>query len=216
MKMKLSIIGAALGGSMLLVGAAQATVIVDTIQGDSFGASGGYYALENQTNPWMGQMSVSDQVQFTSPMNGEINNVTAFIGGQGNITLGIVRDNNGSPSASFIDSVKVSLGNGPVVLTGLDWSISNGGTYWLSAVPSSDTNGHWYMSSSWGPVAQLQSFMGQSRLWQGGSELPEFSISATSAVSSVPETSTWAMMLSGFAGLGFVGYRRHKMASVSA
>jgi hypothetical protein len=31
---------------------------------------------------------------------------------------------------------------------------------------------------------------------------------ATISVSSVPEVSTWAMMLLGFAGLGFMGYRR--------
>jgi hypothetical protein len=36
------------------------------------------------------------------------------------------------------------------------------------------------------------------------------------SVTSVPEVSTWAMMLAGFAGLGFVGYRRNKPASVSA
>jgi hypothetical protein len=36
------------------------------------------------------------------------------------------------------------------------------------------------------------------------------------AVSGVPETSTWVMMLSGFAGLAFVAYRRSKLASVRA
>jgi hypothetical protein len=35
-------------------------------------------------------------------------------------------------------------------------------------------------------------------------------------VSSVPETSTWVMMLAGFAALGFVGYRKAKSASVAA
>jgi hypothetical protein len=30
--------------------------------------------------------------------------------------------------------------------------------------------------------------------------------------SAVPEASTWVMMLAGFAGLGFVGYRRSKAA----
>ncbi len=34
--------------------------------------------------------------------------------------------------------------------------------------------------------------------------------------SAVPEASTWAMMLAGFAGLGFVGYRRNKAASFAA
>jgi probable HAF family extracellular repeat protein len=33
-----------------------------------------------------------------------------------------------------------------------------------------------------------------------------------SYVSYVPESSTWAMMLLGFAGLGFVGYRRSRKA----
>lgn len=32
----------------------------------------------------------------------------------------------------------------------------------------------------------------------------------------VPETSTWVMMLAGFAGLGYVGYRRNRMAAVAA
>jgi hypothetical protein len=35
-------------------------------------------------------------------------------------------------------------------------------------------------------------------------------------VSGVPEVSTWAMMLAGFAGLGFVGYRRNKSVSAAA
>ena len=34
----------------------------------------------------------------------------------------------------------------------------------------------------------------------------------TITVTAVPETSTWLMMLAGFAGLGFVGYRRNKHA----
>jgi hypothetical protein len=33
--------------------------------------------------------------------------------------------------------------------------------------------------------------------------------------SSVPEPSTWAMMLLGFAGLGFVGYRRTKKVAAA-
>ena len=33
-------------------------------------------------------------------------------------------------------------------------------------------------------------------------------VSVTGSGSTIPEPSTWAMMLIGFAGLGFVGYRR--------
>ena len=35
-------------------------------------------------------------------------------------------------------------------------------------------------------------------------------------ITAVPEVSTWAMMLSGFASLGFVGFRRNNRARVSA
>jgi hypothetical protein len=34
--------------------------------------------------------------------------------------------------------------------------------------------------------------------------------------SPVPEPSTWAMMLLGFAGMGFVGYRARQAATASA
>jgi hypothetical protein len=32
----------------------------------------------------------------------------------------------------------------------------------------------------------------------------------------IPEPSTWAMMLTGFAGLGFVGYRKAKRKGIAA
>lgn len=36
----------------------------------------------------------------------------------------------------------------------------------------------------------------------------DFSVVATEQIAAVPETSTWAMMLLGFAGIGFITYRR--------
>jgi len=42
-------------------------------------------------------------------------------------------------------------------------------------------------------------------------------VTTTGAVSTIPEASTWAMMLLGFAGLGFVGYRqRQKLAGAAS
>ena len=37
-----------------------------------------------------------------------------------------------------------------------------------------------------------------------------------SAVAAVPEPSTWAMMILGFAGVGFMAYRRRKSAAIAA
>ncbi|MGC1559082.1 MAG: PEP-CTERM sorting domain-containing protein, partial [Bradyrhizobium sp.] len=41
-----------------------------------------------------------------------------------------------------------------------------------------------------------------------------FEVVLTPTVVSVPESSTWAMMLLGFAGLGFVGYRTKSRVDV--
>jgi hypothetical protein len=41
-------------------------------------------------------------------------------------------------------------------------------------------------------------------------------VTATAAVTAVPEPSTWAMMLLGFAGVGFMAYRRRTTAVVAA
>jgi hypothetical protein len=39
---------------------------------------------------------------------------------------------------------------------------------------------------------------------------------AYSPAQAVPEPSTWVMMLAGFAGLGFLGYRRNRAPSLNA
>jgi outer membrane lipase/esterase len=39
---------------------------------------------------------------------------------------------------------------------------------------------------------------------------------ALDALNAVPEASTWAMMLVGFAGLGFAGYRRSRQRAITA
>jgi PEP-CTERM motif len=46
-----------------------------------------------------------------------------------------------------------------------------------------------------------------------GDPISEITVSATVTSSPVPEPSTWAMMLLGFMGLGFLGYRRSSILS---
>ena len=43
-----------------------------------------------------------------------------------------------------------------------------------------------------------------------------FNYAAAGAVSAVPEPSTWAMMLLGFAGIGFMAYRRKSKPALMA
>jgi hypothetical protein len=43
---------------------------------------------------------------------------------------------------------------------------------------------------------------------------PNFSITNSSVVEAVPEPATWVMMLMGFAGLGFAGYRKAKYRTI--
>jgi hypothetical protein len=50
------------------------------------------------------------------------------------------------------------------------------------------------------------------RLGVGGDERVEFAELQISTVAGVPEPATWAVMGLGFAGLGFLGYRRNKTA----
>jgi hypothetical protein len=45
---------------------------------------------------------------------------------------------------------------------------------------------------------------------QGTGNPSGLNVEFTSASSGVPEPSTWAMMVLGFAGLGFAGYRKAK------
>jgi hypothetical protein len=58
--------------------------------------------------------------------------------------------------------------------------------------------------------------------WKGSStvhyqsQIVVDNLTVNQSVNAVPETSTWAMMLAGFAGLGVLGWRRNKAATFAA
>jgi hypothetical protein len=96
---------------------------------------------------------------------------------------------------------------------------ADGNFFWLSA-PKPITGGT-------GPfVGDLQTWTRDERLdpdWLrvgadivGGDLAPAFNASFSLEGSVVPEPSTWAMMLIGFAGLGFAGYRHTRRASAAS
>ena len=76
------------------------------------------------------------------------------------------------------------------------------------------------LSCAAGPGYTLDMFSGPD--WTPGAVGDKLTIDALYTVTvgslpqSVPEASTWAMMLLGFAGLGYVGYRSRKSPVASA
>jgi hypothetical protein len=97
--------------------------------------------------------------------------------------------------------------------------LSSGDFLWLSA-PKPITGGT-------GPfVGDLQSWTRDDMLepdWLrvgqdivGGTTFPTFNAAFSLGGSVVPEPSTWAMMLLGFAGLGFASYRHARKASAAS
>jgi hypothetical protein len=59
-------------------------------------------------------------------------------------------------------------------------------------------------------------FVGSDLERYGFETTPNTAIDASAAIAGVPELSTWAMMLLGFAGLGFAGYRRRQKLAGAA
>jgi hypothetical protein len=56
----------------------------------------------------------------------------------------------------------------------------------------------------------------QTRIETNGRRLQRLAMAVAGLPSLVPEPSTWAMMLLGFPGLGFAGYRSAKAKAIAA
>ena len=86
---------------------------------------------------------------------------------------------------------------------------------------TSVTLGHW-KTSVLAPDADLTISNGYisgsvfAASFSGGGELHNDNLFNGALPSSAPEPSTWAMMLAGFAGLGFVGFRRSRKQPIAA
>ena len=84
------------------------------------------------------------------------------------------------------------------------------GTYWLSVVPEVGFPPQWgWATSASGNGEAYQTFFGSGSTINGGGVNLAFDVYGTYDTA-VPEPSTWAMMMLGFAGLGYAGFRRAK------
>ena len=83
-------------------------------------------------------------------------------------------------------------------------------------IPDGDAGGHLFLIGT-GPL-DLSGLSGELTVGYWDSYYGDNSGTqqlSVSTVSAVPEPSTWAMMILGFAGLGFLAYRRNNQAAAA-
>jgi hypothetical protein len=218
---------------LALTGALAAMIGVSGAAHATTGLSGDYYAIGygagNVANALADIAGMAPTVTLTATTvcfpncGGSIDDnspLAAFLGGNAanvsanslNNVSGHVLVLTGSIFAATTGSASFSLGS------------DDGSMMWINnavAVSNDGDHGFEYQSANvaltagWNTVKIVQYENG------GGTGLSVLENGAalggsTIATTAVPETSTWLMMLSGFAGLGFVGYRRNKLSCVAA
>ena len=155
-------------------------------------------------------------VAFNSLASNKVTEIEAFMSTSTTAAVGmnfiLMTDAGGLPGVNLF-SKGFSLGvNSPVLLTSLDWTVTPGTAYWLIALPSPATTGVWEFSQSLAGTIAVGAGVGFGTI---PALLPEVRIEGE-LTAAVPEPSTWAMMLLGFAGIGYGVYRRKKLAAVTA
>jgi hypothetical protein len=96
---------------------------------------------------------------------------------------------------------KTGTGNSEVENLTVTWGTGTGDTYTYNDLKANTDIGFFLVSPTPLTFVDLSTTT-------GFNEAKQFQISSVAGV--VPESSTWAMMLLGFAGLGFAGYRKAK------
>jgi hypothetical protein len=191
---------------------ASATTLVNTIDGP-YSLESGWLVVNTGANPQ------SIALPFSSGTATTISDITAYIephlGTAGSINFGIMADAAGTPSGVFLDSVVVTLsGANPVTLSSLNWSVVAGSTYWLAAEATSGTSAFWEFNQQRGTSAVSFSSGGGPWSTTTNNFLPEATVVGISGA--VPEPTTWTMMILGFAGIGFLAYRRKSKPALMA
>jgi hypothetical protein len=132
--------------------------------------------------------------QLTVNTAGEVTGVSGGISGLANQTIGGVSANPTFPGAAYSPDGSF-IYNNLYHASGMPFDVDG-----LLFVTAQNPTGYWNL---WGTSP------GNYSLWESaGSYNYPIEESGTLSVAAVPELSTWVMMLLGFAGLGFAGYRR--------
>jgi hypothetical protein len=132
--------------------------------------------------------------QITVDTAGEVTGVSGVISGLTNQTISGVAANPGFPNPSYSPDGSF-IYNNLYYPTGMTFDING-----LLFVTAENPGGYWNL---WGNSA------GNYSLWESvGSYNYPIEESGSLSLTATPEPSTWALMLFGFAGLGYVGYWR--------
>ena len=155
-------------------------------------------------------------VAFNSLASSKITEIEAFMSSRTTIDIGmnffLMTDDGGLPGVQlFLKSFSLGVTN-QVLLTSLDWTVTPGTAYWLIAFPNLGTTGVWEFSQSLAGSIAIDANLGFGTI---PAMLPEVRIEGE-LTAAVPEPSTWAMMLLGFAGIGYGVYRRKRTAALAA
>jgi hypothetical protein len=159
-------------------------------------------AFPSHSSPIIVSTALPDEAYATTLIGSASNVADALLGPQDEI-FGIANQLLGevgnSPSSTFDFSFRGDLILG--VIEGSDFDITVNGVQVFTGGSATDTV--FDLGSDFGPNIDLT--------------VSGFAIVAIGGVvEAVPEPSTWAMMLLGFAGLGFVGYRTQRGSATLA
>ena len=220
MKIRSARMGAALAGCMFVASAAQAAVVYQSVPDLTIATGSSWCSQCGSDGQNIGQY-------FTLGASATVNTLsfvaTNWYAWPTSVTVGLFHDGGSNtigasiyqnPFFSFVsdvntgrgsDIVTVYLGNISLSAGSYDLFLYNPVNFAFPGLPGGAGNQIVeHVGAGAGPST------GDSYNFLGGAN------DSGVVLSSVPETSTWVMMLAGFAGLGFLGYRRNKPASIAA
>ena len=198
---------------------AHAEVVYDTLNSSqTFGNNGGYVVSRFADDYY-----TSVAIAFTAAANLTVTHIQANIEslpGQGqSLTLVLMNDAGGKPSGSSLFQASATASNISPIMLSVNWALSEAGTYWLAAIASDGSYVDWNINYDIPKtlMAFEANFRADPSPWQANDDdAAQVRIEGVYAVAAVPEPSTWAMMALGFAGVGYMTYRRRKVAALTA
>ena len=180
-------------GLVFVAPATASTVVVDAFANSTSGGSGADAGLLSLGETFSVSVSPTDIWSAGAlPRWSNANGLIADLHATGT-------DESGQPAATLIGEAFVNWTQG-------------GLTAPFGSLVGSIAGGNFFLvGTSFSGVAPTS---GELQLWffdqNNGDDTDHITANVTTGVGSVPEPSTWAMMILGFAGVGFMGYRRRK------